>query len=151
MENIKKENLPEDIKRDLAIIESQKMDAELEKNKEKVEKVDDLDTELDNFNFNEEVEEKEEDELTIKLHKPIENIKEVVLDPEKVNGIVLSNIEKTWRSKNKYRDTIKELDGMYLALVASTMSGIKYSTIMNLGGKDYTRVISRVRNFLLVD
>lgn len=97
------------------------------------------------------IEEEKEDDLTIELKKPIGEVDVITLNSDNINGTVLSKIEQTWRSRNKVnREMVKELDGQYLAMVAAVMSGIEYSTIMNLGGYDFTQLTSKVRNFLLV-
>lgn len=154
MKNIEKDKLPEDIADDLKKIENNNLDKELENvtniknDNETIDQIlnNDIQVEEDENN-----ESDEENDLIIKLKKPIKGITEIELDPDKITGFSLTKIEKLWRSKNKSnRETIKELDGDYLAMVAATMSGIVYSDIMELGGFDFTQTISKVRNFLLV-
>ncbi|MDY2573599.1 MAG: hypothetical protein SPH94_08525 [Fusobacterium necrophorum] len=98
-------------------------------------------------------EEEEEESNIIVLKQPIKEYAEIVFDFDKnISGRILNNIEKEFRTKNKKnRDLIKELDSDYLAMVAAVASGVPYSIIMSLGGKDFTRVTTYVRNFLLVD
>lgn len=162
MKNVKKDNLPEDIKKDLEKIEQDKIDSELKKELEKTEntKLDELIPPNEEKKVKKSTEElldiaeekTVEEDLTIKLKKPINGVSEISLNPDKINGTMLSKIEKMWRGKNREnRETIKELDGEYLAMVAAVLSEVPYSTIMNLGGYDFTQLTSRTRNFLLVD
>lgn len=152
MKNVNIKDLPEDLKKDLALIENGSVDENL-KNIKKIDgniMVEETGRNFKELDFNE-VKEDEETELVLILKKPLGEITEINLDPDRINGIMLNNIEKIWRSKNKTnREQIKELDGDYLALVAAIMSGINYSTIVQLGGYDFTQLTSKVRNFLLV-
>lgn len=175
MKNIDRDKLPEDIKKIIAEVENGKVD-EILKSATKEIKNGQFDEALEiikkginesitlNPPKNEknikktaeellgaDVEEEKEDDLTIELKKPIGEVDVITLNPDNINGTVLSKIEQTWRSRNKVnREMVKELDGQYLAMVAAVMSGIEYSTIMNLGGYDFTQLTSKVRNFLLV-
>ncbi|WP_297638892.1 hypothetical protein [uncultured Clostridium sp.] len=164
MKNVDKDKLPEDIKRDLEKIENDKIDKQLSGDL----KIDNLDpkgnisiletkkVKTENKSTEEllDIEEvvEEDNDLVIKLKNPRNGIEEIVLNPDNINGTSLSKIEKMWRSKNREnRETVKELDGEYLAMVAAVLSGVAYSTIMSLGGYDFTQVTFKTRNFLLVD
>lgn len=164
MKNVDKDKLPEDIKKDLEKIANEKIDKQLSGDL----KIDNLDpkgnisiletkkVKTENKSTEEllDIEEvvEEDNDLVIKLKKPINGIEEIVLNPDNINGTSLSKIEKMWRSKNREnRETVKELDGEYLAMVAAVLSGVAYSTIMSLGGYDFTQVTFKTRNFLLVD
>lgn len=164
MKNVDKDKLPEDIKKDLEKIANEKIDKQLSGDL----KIDNLDpkgnisiletkkVKTENKSTEEllDIEEvvEEDNDLVIKLKNPRNGIEEIVLNPDNINGTSLSKIEKMWRSKNREnRETVKELDGEYLAMVAAVLSGVAYSTIMSLGGYDFTQVTFKTRNFLLVD
>ncbi|SJZ95049.1 hypothetical protein SAMN02745174_02043 [Cetobacterium ceti] len=155
MKNLDKDKLPEDLKRDLERVENEKINKQLVAPEIKIENIkveekkESTTDELLGFKVEAE---KEEDDMIIKLKKPISGIKEIILNPDKITGTTLSHLEKVWRSRNREnREMVKELDGEYLAMVASIMSGISYANIMELGGNDFTKVTSKTRNFLLVD
>ncbi|MEG1087679.1 MAG: hypothetical protein RSD79_06395 [Cetobacterium sp.] len=175
MKNIDRSKLPEEIRVELEKIENGKVDGVLKSVATEIEsgdfdkalkmiKKEIVDAVVLNSPKNErnikktaeellgaDIEEEKEDDLTIELKKPIGEVDVITLNPDNINGTVLSKIEQTWRSRNKVnREMVKELDGQYLAMVAAVMSGIEYSTIMNLGGYDFTQLTSKVRNFLLV-
>lgn len=172
MKNIDRSKLPEEIRNELEKLENGKVDGilknaatEIENGEfDKVLKIIKKETAVLAVPRNEknikktaeellgaDIEEEKEDDLTIELKKPIGEVDVITLNPDNINGTVLSKIEQTWRSRNKVnREMVKELDGQYLAMVAAVMSGIEYSTIMNLGGYDFTQLTSKVRNFLLV-
>lgn len=164
MKNVDKDKLPEDIKRDLEKIENDKIDKQLSgdltkdnldpKENTSISEIKKVKTENKSTEELLDIEEviEEDNDLVIKLKNPRNGIEEIVLNPDNINGTSLSKIEKMWRSKNREnRETVKELDGEYLAMVAAVLSGVAYSTIMSLGGYDFTQVTFKTRNFLLVD
>lgn len=142
-ENAKNELENQNIEENLKNIASEVKEDDNDNSSSKKEAVEILDYEKED----------EKEEHIIKLKVPIKSYTEIVFDFEnRISRAVLSKIEKEFRTKNKNnRDLIKELDSDYLAMVAAVASNVPYSIIMALNGKDFTRVTSHVRNFLLAD
>lgn len=162
--NVEEKDLPENIKKIKEEIESSEIDKELNK----AEKAEDIKEKIETSEKTEDTKEKTIEEMlkmedetevegesnVITLSKPIENIKEIVLDLESLTGSSLTNIEKTWRKECRKKDNtslIKELDGAYLAMVAAVASKTSYSLMQKLSAKDFTKVTMKVSSFLLAD
>lgn len=72
----------------------------------------------------------------------------IYLDTSKITGYNIAEIEKRWRATQKNRDGVKELDTTYLAMVAGLLLNKKTSDILGMNIEDFTKVITKVRNFL---
>ena len=163
--NVEEKDLPESIKKVKEEIINSGIDKELNKagevNKDKEEKIgtfekieDGKEKTIEEMLKMEDEPENEGESNVITLSKPIENIKEIVLDLESLTGSSLTNIEKTWRKECRKKDNtslIKELDGTYLAMVAAVASKTSYSLMQKLSAKDFTKVTMKVSSFLLAD
>lgn len=162
--NVEEKDLPENIKKIKEEIESSEIDKELNK----AEKTEDIKEKIETSEKTEDTKEKTIEEMlkmedetenegesnVITLSKPVENIKEIVLDLESLTGSSLTNIEKTWRKECRKKDNtslIKELDGAYLAMVAAVASKTSYSLMQKLSAKDFTKITMKVSSFLLAD
>lgn len=163
--NVEEKDLPESIKKVKEEIINSGIDKELNKagevNKDKEEKIgtfekieDGKEKTIEEMLKMEDETENEGESNVITLSKPIENIKEIVLDLESLTGSSLTNIEKTWRKECRKKDNtslIKELDGAYLAMVAAVASKTSYSLMQKLSAKDFTKITMKVSSFLLAD
>lgn len=163
--NVEEKDLPESIKKVKEEIINSGIDKELNKagevNKDKEEKIgtfekieDGKEKTIEEMLKMEDEPENEGESNVITLSKPIENIKEIVLDLESLTGSSLTNIEKTWRKECRKKDNtslIKELDGAYLAMVAAVASKTSYSLMQKLSAKDFTKITMKVSSFLLAD
>lgn len=163
--NVEEKDLPESIKKVKEEIINSGIDKELNKagevNKDKEEKIgtfekieDGKEKTIEEMLKMEDEPEVEGESNVITLSKPIENIKEIVLDLESLTGSSLTNIEKTWRKECRKKDNtslIKELDGAYLAMVAAVASKTSYSLMQKLSAKDFTKITMKVSSFLLAD
>ena len=163
--NVEEKDLPESIKKVKEEIINSGIDKELNKagevNKDKEEKIgtfekieDGKEKTIEEMLKMEDEAEVEGESNVITLSKPIENIKEIVLDLESLTGSSLTNIEKTWRKECRKKDNtslIKELDGAYLAMVAAVASKTSYSLMQKLSAKDFTKITMKVSSFLLAD
>ena len=163
--NVEEKDLPESIRKVKEEIINSGIDKELNKagevNKDKEEKIgtfekieDGKEKTIEEMLKMEDEPENEGESNVITLSKPIENIKEIVLDLESLTGSSLTNIEKTWRKECRKKDNtslIKELDGTYLAMVAAVASKTSYSLMQKLSAKDFTKVTMKVSSFLLAD
>lgn len=163
--NVEEKDLPESIKKVKEEIINSGIDKELNKagevNKDKEEKIgtfekieDGKEKTIEEMLKMEDESENEGESNVITLSKPIENIKEIVLDLESLTGSSLTNIEKTWRKECRKKDNtslIKELDGAYLAMVAAVASKTSYSLMQKLSAKDFTKITMKVSSFLLAD
>lgn len=163
--NVEEKDLPESIKKVQEEIINSGIDKELNKagevNKDKEEKIgtfekieDGKEKTIEEMLKMEDEPENEGESNVITLSKPIENIKEIVLDLESLTGSSLTNIEKTWRKECRKKDNtslIKELDGAYLAMVAAVASKTSYSLMQKLSAKDFTKITMKVSSFLLAD
>ena len=163
--NVEEKDLPESIKKVKEEIINSGIDKELNKagevNKDKEEKIGTFEKieggkekTIEEMLKMEDEAEVEGESNVITLSKPIENIKEIVLDLESLTGSSLTNIEKTWRKECRKKDNtslIKELDGAYLAMVAAVASKTSYSLMQKLSAKDFTKITMKVSSFLLAD
>lgn len=163
--NVEEKDLPESIKKVKEEIINSGIDKELNKagevNEDKEEKIgtfekieDGKEKTIEEMLKMEDEPENEGESNVITLSKPIENIKEIVLDLESLTGSSLTNIEKTWRKECRKKDNtslIKELDGAYLAMVAAVASKTSYSLMQKLSAKDFTKITMKVSSFLLAD
>ncbi|WP_462350801.1 hypothetical protein [Fusobacterium varium] len=163
--NVEEKDLPESIKKAKEEMLNSGIDKELNKagevnegKEEKIgtfEKIEDAkEKTIEEMLKMEDETEVEGESNVITLSKPIENIKEIVLDLESLTGSSLTNIEKTWRKECRKKDNtslIKELDGAYLAMVAAVASKTSYSLMQKLSAKDFTKITMKVSSFLLAD
>ena len=74
---------------------------------------------------------------------------EIELDFDSLSGFDVVEAEKAYKKRNK-GSGMKELeDGWYLT-IAEKASGIKYGDFLKLNIKDYIKITTEIRNFLLV-
>ncbi|MBR3457687.1 MAG: hypothetical protein IKH16_05995 [Selenomonadaceae bacterium] len=83
----------------------------------------------------------------IRLCKPMNGKKEIVLDFDKVNGLTLLSCEKNAR-KIDGNIVIPQFSTVYKAQVAAAAAGMRYDDIIRLSGPDFTAVTNRVAAFL---
>lgn len=163
--NVEEKDLPESIKKVKEEIETSEIDKELNKIgkaeeiiEEKIgtfEKIGDTkEKSIEEMLEIEDDKEKVKENNVITLSTPIGNIKEIFLDIDRLSGAELSNIERQWRKECRKKDNpslVKEIDGVYLAMVAAVASKTSYALMQKLSAKDFTKITMRVSSFLLSD
>jgi hypothetical protein len=74
-------------------------------------------------------------------------ITEINLDFDSLTGTDLMNAEKAYKMRNK-ASVVKELEDGWLVSVAEKASNLKYGDFLKLSGRDYLKVLNKVRGFL---
>ena len=83
----------------------------------------------------------------IKLMKPLNGQKEVVMDFSKINGQVLINCEKIAKREDKNYLSMR-LSTVFQVVVAAKVLGCRYDDILQMSGPDFMAVTDRVSGFL---
>ena len=74
-------------------------------------------------------------------------ITEINLDFDSLTGTDLMDAERAYKMRNK-ASVVKELEDGWLISVAEKSSNLKYGDFLKLSGRDYLKVLNKVRGFL---
>lgn len=83
----------------------------------------------------------------IALIKPLENISEINLDLDKIDGAAILDCERQCRMLGEVSPDV-QFSKTFSALLAAKASGVIYDDIKQLKGPDFMHVINTVSNFL---
>ena len=75
------------------------------------------------------------------------SITEINLDFDSLTGTDLMDAERAYKMRNK-GSVVKELEDGWLVSVAEKSSNLKYGDFLKLSGRDYLKVLNKVRGFL---
>ena len=83
----------------------------------------------------------------ITLLKPLENISEINLDLNKIDGAAILDCERQCRMLGEVSPDV-QFSKTFSALLAAKASGVIYDDIRRLSGPDFMYVLNTISNFL---